>query len=128
MRPTHLGDQLGNVGRQGLWGTSSPRPGADAELAARINDLLLPIFKGVGSERAYQYLVAAFTIMETERGVFAALAVVGTLTLVRREPTRMDWPPWPSSRAGDTTAPRPPRTATQSADRRARRMPGMWPK
>ncbi|WP_100522919.1 acyl-CoA dehydrogenase [Mycobacteroides abscessus] len=30
--------------------------GADPELAARINDLLLPIVKGVGSERAYQYL------------------------------------------------------------------------
>ncbi|WP_433623615.1 acyl-CoA dehydrogenase [Nocardia sp. CA-120079] len=30
--------------------------GADAELAAQVNDLLLPIVKGVGSERAYQYL------------------------------------------------------------------------
>ena len=30
--------------------------GADAELANRVNDLLLPIIKGVGSERAYQYL------------------------------------------------------------------------
>jgi len=30
--------------------------GADAELATRVNDLLLPIVKGVGSERAYQYL------------------------------------------------------------------------
>ncbi|WP_433198425.1 acyl-CoA dehydrogenase [Nocardia sp. CA-107356] len=30
--------------------------GADAELAHRIDDLLLPIVKGVGSERAYQYL------------------------------------------------------------------------
>ncbi|WP_062989124.1 acyl-CoA dehydrogenase family protein, partial [Nocardia salmonicida] len=30
--------------------------GADAHLAARVNDLLLPIVKGVGSERAYQYL------------------------------------------------------------------------
>jgi len=30
--------------------------GADAELAFRVNDLLLPIVKGVGSERAYQYL------------------------------------------------------------------------
>ncbi|MEV5838751.1 acyl-CoA dehydrogenase [Nocardia sp. NPDC052112] len=30
--------------------------GADAELAARVNDLLLPIVKGVGSERGYQYL------------------------------------------------------------------------
>lgn len=30
--------------------------GADAELAARVNDLLLPIVKGVGSERAYQHL------------------------------------------------------------------------
>ncbi|MEZ5152861.1 acyl-CoA dehydrogenase [Rhodococcus zopfii] len=30
--------------------------GADADLAHRINDLLLPIVKGCGSERAYQYL------------------------------------------------------------------------
>jgi hypothetical protein len=30
--------------------------GADAELAERVNDLLLPVVKGVGSERAYQYL------------------------------------------------------------------------
>ncbi|MFE6925399.1 acyl-CoA dehydrogenase [Nocardia sp. NPDC057663] len=30
--------------------------GADPQLAARVNDLLLPIVKGVGSERAYQYL------------------------------------------------------------------------
>ncbi|MDV7245371.1 MULTISPECIES: acyl-CoA dehydrogenase [Rhodococcus] len=30
--------------------------GADPGLASRVNDLLLPIVKGVGSERAYQYL------------------------------------------------------------------------
>ncbi|MGV0627469.1 acyl-CoA dehydrogenase [Mycolicibacter minnesotensis] len=30
--------------------------GADADLAERVNDLLLPIVKGVGSERAYQLL------------------------------------------------------------------------
>jgi alkylation response protein AidB-like acyl-CoA dehydrogenase len=30
--------------------------GADAEMADRVNDLLLPIVKGVGSERAYQCL------------------------------------------------------------------------
>ncbi|WP_328406774.1 acyl-CoA dehydrogenase [Nocardia sp. NBC_00403] len=30
--------------------------GADAELAHRVDDLLLPIVKGVGSERAYRYL------------------------------------------------------------------------
>ncbi|MEU4417936.1 acyl-CoA dehydrogenase [Nocardia salmonicida] len=30
--------------------------GIDGDLAARVNDLLLPIVKGVGSERAYQYL------------------------------------------------------------------------
>ena len=30
--------------------------GADKETAFRVNDLLLPIVKGVGSERAYQYL------------------------------------------------------------------------
>ena len=33
--------------------------GADEKLAARVNDLLLPIVKGVGSERAYQYLTDA---------------------------------------------------------------------
>ncbi len=30
--------------------------GADADIARRVNDLLLPIVKGVGSERSYQYL------------------------------------------------------------------------
>ncbi len=30
--------------------------GADKDTAFRVNDLLLPIVKGVGSERAYQYL------------------------------------------------------------------------
>jgi alkylation response protein AidB-like acyl-CoA dehydrogenase len=30
--------------------------GVDGDMAARVNDLLLPIVKGVGSERAYQYL------------------------------------------------------------------------
>ena len=30
--------------------------GADPDMAQRVNDLLLPIVKGVGSERAYQYL------------------------------------------------------------------------
>ncbi|MFC4374103.1 acyl-CoA dehydrogenase [Nocardia halotolerans] len=30
--------------------------GADSDVAFRVNDLLLPIVKGVGSERAYQYL------------------------------------------------------------------------
>jgi alkylation response protein AidB-like acyl-CoA dehydrogenase len=30
--------------------------GADEQMAGRVNDLLLPIVKGVGSERAYQYL------------------------------------------------------------------------
>ena len=30
--------------------------GADTEMAHRVNDLLLPIVKGVGSERAYQHL------------------------------------------------------------------------
>ncbi|MGW4716612.1 acyl-CoA dehydrogenase [Nocardia sp. NPDC004260] len=29
---------------------------ADADIAFRVNDLLLPVVKGVGSERAYQYL------------------------------------------------------------------------
>ena len=30
--------------------------GADADVARRVNDLLLPVVKGVGSERSYQYL------------------------------------------------------------------------
>jgi alkylation response protein AidB-like acyl-CoA dehydrogenase len=30
--------------------------GADEDMATRVNDLLLPIIKGVGSERAYEYL------------------------------------------------------------------------
>src|SRR4029078_11968867 len=33
--------------------------GANAEMAERVNDLLLPIVKGVGSERAYQCLTAS---------------------------------------------------------------------
>ena len=33
--------------------------GADAKLAERVNDLLLPVVKGVGSERAYQCLTEA---------------------------------------------------------------------
>jgi hypothetical protein len=36
--------------------------GADPELAFRVNDLLLPIVKGVGSERAYQYLTDSLQI------------------------------------------------------------------
>ncbi len=36
--------------------TAATVSGADADLAARINDLLLPIVKGAGSERAYRYL------------------------------------------------------------------------
>ncbi|MFX0577574.1 acyl-CoA dehydrogenase [Nocardia nepalensis] len=37
-------------------GAAQQVSGIDAELAHRVNDLLLPIVKGVGSERAYQYL------------------------------------------------------------------------
>ncbi|MCC3330985.1 acyl-CoA dehydrogenase [Nocardia abscessus] len=37
--------------------------GADAELAARVSDLLLPIVKGVGSERAYQYLTESLQVL-----------------------------------------------------------------
>ncbi|MEV0292011.1 acyl-CoA dehydrogenase [Nocardia sp. NPDC050710] len=37
--------------------------GADAEMAARVNDLLLPIVKGVGSERAFQYLGESLQIL-----------------------------------------------------------------
>ncbi|MEU5761175.1 acyl-CoA dehydrogenase [Nocardia sp. NPDC047648] len=37
--------------------------GADPDLAARVNDLLLPIVKGVGSERAYQYLTESLQVM-----------------------------------------------------------------
>ncbi|WP_342799959.1 acyl-CoA dehydrogenase [Nocardia sp. No.11] len=36
--------------------------GADPALAARVNDLLLPIVKGVGSERAYQYLTESLQV------------------------------------------------------------------
>ena len=36
--------------------TAKRASGADAELAHRVNDLLLPIVKGVGSERAYELL------------------------------------------------------------------------
>ena len=37
--------------------------GADAELAHRVNDLLLPVVKGVGSERAYQHLTESLQIL-----------------------------------------------------------------
>ncbi|MBU3063291.1 acyl-CoA dehydrogenase [Nocardia sp. NEAU-G5] len=36
--------------------------GADSDIAFRVNDLLLPIVKGVGSERAYQYLTDSLQI------------------------------------------------------------------
>ncbi|MCW2655044.1 MAG: hypothetical protein QOE41_4265 [Mycobacterium sp.] len=37
--------------------------GADGQLAHRVNDLLLPIVKGVGSERAYQCLTESLQIL-----------------------------------------------------------------
>src|SRR6185312_1352709 len=37
--------------------------GADPTMARRINDLLLPIVKGVGSERSYQYLSESLQIL-----------------------------------------------------------------
>ncbi|MFI6367703.1 acyl-CoA dehydrogenase [Nocardia sp. NPDC050630] len=37
--------------------------GADAELAARVNDFLLPIVKGVGSERAYDTLKLSLQVL-----------------------------------------------------------------
>ncbi|HEY0640902.1 MAG TPA: acyl-CoA dehydrogenase [Pseudonocardiaceae bacterium] len=37
--------------------------GEDAELAARVNDLLLPIVKGVGSERAYEQLAQSLQVL-----------------------------------------------------------------
>ncbi|WP_395308927.1 acyl-CoA dehydrogenase [Mycobacterium sp. AMU20-3851] len=37
-------------------GVAAVVSGADASMAERVNDLLLPIVKGFGSERAYQYL------------------------------------------------------------------------
>ena len=37
--------------------------GEEAELAARVNDLLLPIVKGVGSERAYEMLTLSLQTM-----------------------------------------------------------------
>ncbi len=33
-----------------------PVPGVDADLAARVHDLLLPIVKGVGTEKSYQWI------------------------------------------------------------------------
>ncbi|RNI25399.1 acyl-CoA dehydrogenase [Flexivirga caeni] len=37
-------------------GSEQPEPGSPAEMAGRLNDLLLPIVKGVGSERAWVLL------------------------------------------------------------------------
>ncbi|GGC67689.1 acyl-CoA dehydrogenase [Hoyosella rhizosphaerae] len=37
--------------------------GADADMAARVNDFLLPIVKGVGSERAYQLLSESLQVL-----------------------------------------------------------------
>ena len=37
--------------------------GADAEMAARVNGLLLPIVKGAGAERSYQYLTESLQIL-----------------------------------------------------------------
>jgi alkylation response protein AidB-like acyl-CoA dehydrogenase len=36
--------------------------GADADMASRINDLLLPVVKGVGSERSYELLAATLQL------------------------------------------------------------------
>jgi alkylation response protein AidB-like acyl-CoA dehydrogenase len=41
---------------EGWTGSDSTGPGTTGELAARVNDLLLPVVKGVGSERAYELL------------------------------------------------------------------------
>ncbi|HEY8043923.1 MAG TPA: acyl-CoA dehydrogenase [Streptosporangiaceae bacterium] len=40
----------------GTTGPGTTGPGTTGDLAARVNDLLLPIVKGVGSERAYELL------------------------------------------------------------------------
>src|SRR6185312_1230101 len=37
--------------------------GADTEMAARVNGLLLPIVKGAGAERSYQYLTESLQIL-----------------------------------------------------------------
>ncbi len=37
--------------------------GADPAMAVRVNDLLLPIVKGVGSERSYQYLALSLQLL-----------------------------------------------------------------
>jgi alkylation response protein AidB-like acyl-CoA dehydrogenase len=50
----------------GLLGTHdalSGGAGAEAERAARMNDLLLPIVKGVGSERSYELLASALQVL-----------------------------------------------------------------
>jgi alkylation response protein AidB-like acyl-CoA dehydrogenase len=41
---------------EGRTGSDSTGPGTTGELAVRVNDLLLPVVKGVGSERAYELL------------------------------------------------------------------------
>jgi hypothetical protein len=46
--------QLAKAG--GRTGSASTGPGTAGDLAVRVNDLLLPVVKGVGSERAYELL------------------------------------------------------------------------
>ncbi len=41
---------------EGRTGSASTGPGTAGDLAVRVNDLLLPVVKGVGSERAYELL------------------------------------------------------------------------
>jgi len=41
---------------EGRTGSANTGPGTPGDLAVRVNDLLLPVVKGVGSERAYELL------------------------------------------------------------------------
>ncbi|WP_007516181.1 acyl-CoA dehydrogenase [Pseudofrankia saprophytica] len=51
------------AGVPGIHDALSGAAGPDAERAARMNDLLLPIVKGVGSERSYELLASALQVL-----------------------------------------------------------------
>jgi alkylation response protein AidB-like acyl-CoA dehydrogenase len=54
-RPGSDNTRSDSTGSDGT-GSDSTGPGTAGDLAARVNDLLLPVVKGVGSERAYELL------------------------------------------------------------------------
>ena len=56
--------------------------GADASMAGRVNDLLLPIVKGVGSERAYQCLTES---LQTLRRLGVSAGLPGRAVHPRRQ-------------------------------------------